>query len=65
VNRAVVLGLARSGRAATLALRRRGVEVVAVDRDEGVDAAELADAGAQVRLGEVGDAVLDGADVLV
>jgi UDP-N-acetylmuramoylalanine--D-glutamate ligase len=64
-RRAVVLGLARSGRAAALALRRRGVEVMAVDRDESVDAAEVAAAGADVRLGEVGDDVLAGADVLV
>ena len=60
-----MLGLARSGRAATLALRRRGVEVVAVDRDEELDAAELAESGAEVRLGEVAASVLEGADVLV
>ena len=64
-RRAVVLGLARSGRAAALALRRRGVEVVAVDRDPSVDAGEVAAAGAEVRLGEVGEEVLAGADVLV
>jgi UDP-N-acetylmuramoylalanine--D-glutamate ligase len=64
-RRAVVLGLARSGRAAALALRRRGVEVVAVDRDSSVDAGDVAAAGAEVRLGEVGPEVLDGADVLV
>ena len=61
----MVLGLARSGRAATLALRRRGVEVVAVDRDEGLDAAELTESGAEVRLGEVAASALEGADVLV
>jgi len=64
-RRAVVLGLARSGRAAALALRRRGVEVVAVDRDPSVDADDVAAAGAEVRLGDVGAEVLDGADVLV
>ena len=64
-RRTVVLGLARSGRAAALALRRRGVEVVGVDRDSSVDADELAAAGAEVRLGEVGPDVLDGADLLV
>ena len=64
-RRAVVLGLARSGRAAALALRRRGVEVVAVDRDPSIDAGEVAAAGAEVRLGEVGEEVLAGADVLV
>jgi UDP-N-acetylmuramoylalanine--D-glutamate ligase len=38
VRRALVLGLARSGRAATAALRRRGVEVVEADRALGNDA---------------------------
>jgi UDP-N-acetylmuramoylalanine--D-glutamate ligase len=65
VKRAVVVGLARSGRAAALALRRRGVEVVAVDRDRSLDPAELVAAGVDVRLGGDGEAALDGADVLV
>jgi UDP-N-acetylmuramoylalanine--D-glutamate ligase len=62
-----VLGLARSGRAAVLALRRRGVEVVAADRDAQLDATELEAAGADVRLGSGSEApaLLDGADVLV
>jgi UDP-N-acetylmuramoylalanine--D-glutamate ligase len=65
VKRALVVGLARSGRAAALALRRRGVEVVAVDRDASLEAAELVTVGVDVRLGgELGSA-LDGADVLV
>jgi len=64
-RRAVVLGLARSGRAAALALLRRGVEVVGVDRDPSVDPGELAAAGAELRLGEVGADVLDGVDLLV
>jgi UDP-N-acetylmuramoylalanine--D-glutamate ligase len=38
VRRALVLGLARSGRAAAAALRRRGVEVVEADRSLGNDA---------------------------
>jgi UDP-N-acetylmuramoylalanine--D-glutamate ligase len=61
----VVLGLARSGRAATLALRRRGVKVVAVDRDASLDVDELRHAGADVRLGGEDVTVLDGADLLV
>jgi UDP-N-acetylmuramoylalanine--D-glutamate ligase len=36
-RRALVVGLARSGRAAVAALEQRGVEVVAVDRDLGND----------------------------
>jgi UDP-N-acetylmuramoylalanine--D-glutamate ligase len=49
-QRVLVLGLARSGRAAAAALERRGVEVVGVDRE----------------LGNDGDrSLLDGVDVLV
>src|SRR6478672_1903224 len=42
-RRALVVGLARSGRAAVSALERRGVEVVAVDRDLGNDGPEAAE----------------------
>ncbi len=61
-DRALVLGLARSGRAATAALRSRGVEVVAYDADaaldeDGVDAA--------VHLGAWDDGLLDGVGLLV
>ena len=62
---AVVVGLARSGRAAALALRRRGVDVVAVDRDESLVPGELRAAGVDVRLGEESAGLLAGADVLV
>jgi UDP-N-acetylmuramoylalanine--D-glutamate ligase len=49
-RRVLVLGLARSGKAATTALERRGVEVVGVDRE----------------LGNDGDlALLDGAELLL
>jgi UDP-N-acetylmuramoylalanine--D-glutamate ligase len=41
-RRALVVGLARSGRAAVSALERRGVEVVAVDRTLGNDGPEAA-----------------------
>ncbi len=50
-ERALVVGLARSGRAAALALAERGVEVVAYDRDPSIDAGRLAAAGVEVRLG--------------
>jgi UDP-N-acetylmuramoylalanine--D-glutamate ligase len=50
-RRALVVGLARSGQAAALALAQRGVRVVAVDRDADVDAGRLAAAGVEVRLG--------------
>jgi len=49
-QRVLVLGLARSGRAAAAALERRGVEVVGADRELGND-------------GDLG--LLDGAEVLV
>jgi len=49
-RRALVLGLARSGKAAVAALTRRGVEVLAADRELGND-------------GDLG--LLDGVDVLV
>jgi UDP-N-acetylmuramoylalanine--D-glutamate ligase len=65
VKTAVVVGLARSGRAAALALRERGVEVVAIDRDESLDPGELRAAGVDVRLGEESAGALAGADVLV
>jgi UDP-N-acetylmuramoylalanine-D-glutamate ligase len=40
-RRALILGLARSGEAAALALVRRGVQVVGVDRREDLDAGRL------------------------
>jgi UDP-N-acetylmuramoylalanine--D-glutamate ligase len=50
-RRALVVGLARSGQAAALALAGRGVEVVGVDRDPDVDTGRLAAAGVEVRVG--------------
>jgi len=64
-RRALVVGLARSGRAAALALAARGVEVVAVDRDEELDIGRLRAAGVEVQLGAEDPALLDGVDVLV
>ena len=61
-----MLGLARSGEAAALALARRGVAVVAVDRDEELAAAgRLRAAGVEVVLGAAEAALLDGVDLLV
>src|SRR6266404_4806648 len=64
-RRALVLGLARSGRAAALALARRGVEVVAADRSERADAGRLAEAGVEVRLGSEEAALLAGVELVV
>jgi UDP-N-acetylmuramoylalanine--D-glutamate ligase len=63
----VVVGLARSGVAAALALRERGAEVVATDAravDEEVRG-RLGAAGVAVRDGEDGVAALDGARTVV
>jgi UDP-N-acetylmuramoylalanine--D-glutamate ligase len=60
-----VLGLARSGRAAALALARRGVEVVAADRSPGADPGRLAQAGVEVRLGTEEESLLQGVDLVV
>ena len=44
-RRALVLGLARSGQSAALALARRGVPTVAADRAADVETGRLAEAG--------------------
>ena len=64
-RRALVLGLARSGRAAALALARRGVEVVAADRSETADPGRLAEAGVEVRLGTEEESLLQGVELVV
>jgi UDP-N-acetylmuramoylalanine--D-glutamate ligase len=62
---AIVLGLARSGQAAALALARRGERVVGVDRSKDVDAGRLEAAGVEVRLGSEEASLLEGMDVLI
>jgi UDP-N-acetylmuramoylalanine--D-glutamate ligase len=64
-RRALVLGLARSGQAAALALARHGVPTLAVDKAEGLDVGRLAEAGVEVQLGTEEDRLLDGVDLLV
>ncbi|HEX2045346.1 MAG TPA: Mur ligase family protein, partial [Gaiellaceae bacterium] len=64
-RRVLVLGLARSGEAAALALARRGVAVVGADRDTDVDGGRLRAAGVEVVLGAEDPALLDGVDLLV
>ena len=61
----LVLGLARSGRAAALALARRGVSVVAADRSPDVDSGRLAGAGVEVRLGTEEESLLEGVELVV
>ena len=64
-RRALVLGLARSGRAAAAALARRGVSVVAADRSADADAGRLGDLGVELRLGTEEEALLAGVDLVV
>jgi UDP-N-acetylmuramoylalanine--D-glutamate ligase len=61
----LVLGLARSGEAAALALARRGLAVLGADRNEELDAGRLREAGVEVVLGAEDPALLDGVDLLV
>ena len=61
-DRALVIGLARSGRAAVAALRQAGVDVVAYDADPAGDIAGLA---ADVSLGDWDDRLLDGVRLVV
>jgi UDP-N-acetylmuramoylalanine--D-glutamate ligase len=64
-ERALVLGLARSGQAAALALARRGVQVVGVDRNEELEAGRLREHGVEVVLGAEDPALVDDVDLLV
>jgi UDP-N-acetylmuramoylalanine--D-glutamate ligase len=64
-RRALVLGLARSGRAAAAALARRGVQVVAADRSPDADTGRLGDLGVELRLGTEEEALLSGVDLVV
>jgi UDP-N-acetylmuramoylalanine--D-glutamate ligase len=64
-EKALVLGLARSGEAAALALADRGVRVLGVDRNAELDAGRLRAAGVEVVLGAEDPALLDGVDLLV
>ena len=61
----LVLGLARSGQAAALALRRRGAEVIGVDSSREVDAGRLAEAGVELHLGTEEERLLDRVETVV
>jgi UDP-N-acetylmuramoylalanine--D-glutamate ligase len=64
-RRALVVGLARSGQAAALALARRGVPTVGVDREGALDTGRLAEAGVEVHLGTEEERVLDDVELLI
>jgi UDP-N-acetylmuramoylalanine--D-glutamate ligase len=60
-----VIGLARSGQAAALALARRGVATVAADRSPDIDAGRLTAAGVEVHLGREEESLLEQVDLVV
>jgi UDP-N-acetylmuramoylalanine--D-glutamate ligase len=64
-RRALVLGLARSGQSAALALARRGVPTVAADRAADVETGRLAEAGVEVHRGNEEEGLLDGVELLI
>jgi UDP-N-acetylmuramoylalanine--D-glutamate ligase len=64
-RRALVVGLARSGRAAAAALARRGVHVVAADRSPDVETGRLGALGVELRLGTEEEALLAGVELVV
>ena len=61
----LVVGLARSGRAAALALRASGYEVIGVDADGSADTGQLAEAGIELHIGTEGLALLERVRALV
>jgi len=61
----LVLGLARSGQAAALALRRRGEEVIGVDASPSLDVGRLAESGVEIHLGTEEERLLDGVETVV
>ena len=63
-GRALVVGLARSGQAAALALAKRGVDVVGFDRNH-VDPGRLDAAGVEVHLGSEEASLLDAVELVV
>jgi UDP-N-acetylmuramoylalanine--D-glutamate ligase len=64
-GRALVVGLARSGRAAAAALAALGVQVVAADRSPDVDPGRLGGFGVELRLGTEEEALLEGVELVV
>jgi UDP-N-acetylmuramoylalanine--D-glutamate ligase len=65
LRRVLVLGLARSGQAAALALRRRGTEVIGVDSSEDVETGRLAEAGVELHFGTEEERLLDGVETVI
>ena len=64
-SKALVLGLGKSGRAATQLLRRKGVEVLALDENPSLEVETLKALGARVKLGPLSPHFWEGAQVAV
>jgi UDP-N-acetylmuramoylalanine--D-glutamate ligase len=64
-RRALVVGLARSGQAAALALAKHGAEVVAADRKPDLDVGRLEAAGVEVHLRSEEGALLSAVDAVI
>lgn len=64
-QRVLVVGLARSGKAAAEVLSRQGAAVVAFDRDDRVDAGRLRELDVEVHLGREEETLLQGIDLVV
>jgi len=64
-RRVLVVGLARSGMAASEALRTAGATVVGFDRDEALDVGRLSELGVEIHLGSEEETLLQGIDLVV
>jgi UDP-N-acetylmuramoylalanine--D-glutamate ligase len=64
-RRVLVVGLARSGKAAAEVLVARGAEVVGFDRDEALETGRLRELGVEVVLGREEETLLQGIDLVV
>ena len=64
-RRVLVVGLARSGKAAAEALLGSGAAVVGFDRDEALDAGRLRELGVEIHLGSEEETLLQGIDLVV
>ena len=64
-RRVLVVGLARSGKAAAEVLLGTGAAVLGFDRDEAVEVGRLRELGVEVRLGREEETLLQGIDLVV
>jgi UDP-N-acetylmuramoylalanine--D-glutamate ligase len=64
-RRVLIVGLARSGMAASEALRTAGATVVGFDRDEVLDVRRLRELGVEIHLGSEEETLLQGIDLVV